>query len=156
MNNSRFKGDKLINDSLLSAASQFDGKNAVNSFIQQVLTENERLVIGRRIAIARLILAGMTYYEVCEKLQISPNTFRNIRQWVGKELPAYKNVLDVQKELKVKKDRAKYKKINPRITPFTFADLKRRYPMHFLLFNIADELLKLKGNKNVARKKKPK
>jgi len=136
----QMKEQKLIQTALTSAAKQFSGKNAVNSFIEQVLTERERHAIGRRLAIARLILAGATYYEICEKLHISPNTFRNIRRWVSAELPAYNSILDENKKIKLEVDRGKSKKNSVRVIPFSFEDLKQRYPMHFFLFNLTDEL----------------
>ncbi len=132
--------EKLINAALMSAANQFSGQNAVNSFIQQVLTERERHAIGRRLAIARFILAGATYYEICEKLHISPNTFRNIRRWVSDELPAYNNILNENKIIRQKKDKGQSRKSSERVIPFSFEDLKQRYPMHFFLFNLTDEL----------------
>ncbi len=137
MNLRQIKEDKLINDALSAAAGQFKGEAAVNSFIQQVLTEKERLAVGRRIVIARLILTGATYYEVNEILQISPNTFRNIRQWISKELPSYRDVKDKQKKPKSKKSSGS----RNRVSPLSFTDLKSRYPMHFLLFSIADNIL---------------
>ncbi|HMO78291.1 MAG TPA: helix-turn-helix domain-containing protein [Candidatus Paceibacterota bacterium] len=139
--------DKLINETLIGAANQFKGNDAVHSFIKKVLTERERQEIGRRLAVARLILAGATYYEVCEKLHISPNTFRNIRRWVSDELPDYNNILDENKAVRIQRDKKRVRSSYQRISPFSFEDLKRRYPMHFFLFNLADELLTLKENK---------
>lgn len=140
---------------LNSAAGQFGGEKAVSNFIDKVLTDGERIDIGRRIAVARMILEGNTYFEIHSKLSISPNTFRNIRQWVHEELPNYNDVLESNRKLSEKRALKKQKKSFHRTQPFSFQDLKKRYPMHFLLFNLFDELIANSSGKPSSQKRSP-
>lgn len=109
-------------------------------FVDQVLTQHEQVVIGRRILIAQMILAGMKQAEINEKLNASPNTLSKIRQWLKGTLPEYEEVCKEYE--KATKNRTRSRLHGRRqYQHFTFASLKERYPMHFLLFNILDKLL---------------
>lgn len=152
MANKLSKDDKLALDMLNEAATTFSSPDGATSFIDHVMTEGERVAIGRRIAVARMILSGQTYFEICEQLHISPNTFRNIRKWIYEELPGYNQVIEDNKKEEVKKADERAKRSFSRTQPFTFTDLSRRYPGHFLLFNIAGSLLS--SNESTRRSKR--
>lgn len=130
-----------ILSALRQTAGRFTGREAVSSFLDHALTEDEKLAIGRRIAIAQMIIAGLTYYEINERLHISPNTFSRINKWVYEQLPGYAAALKHERERSVEK-KAKRKPYRKRLAdPLSFQGLKDRYPMHFQLFNIADGLI---------------
>lgn len=48
----------------------------VDEIIQGVLTQDERLKIGRRIQIAQLLREGVTYEEIKKRLKVGPPTIR--------------------------------------------------------------------------------
>jgi uncharacterized protein YerC len=148
------KEKKLALDILTQMADQFSGKDGASSFINHVLTEGEKVAIGRRIAVARMVLSGKTYFEVNELLSISPNTFRNVRKWLHEELPGFNDVLERNKKVEEEKALKRSKKYREPVQPFSFADLKRRYPMHFLLFNLADEIISHNQRKRTIKKLK--
>lgn len=148
------KEKKLALDILARTAHQFSGKDGVSSFIDHVLTEGEKVAVGRRIAVARMVLSGKTYFEVNESLSISPNTFRNIRKWLNEELPGFNDVLAQNKKEDEEKVIKKNKNHREPVRPFSLADLKRRYPMHFLLFNLADEMISHNQRKRTIKKLK--
>lgn len=127
----------LISKSLEKTTSNFSGDEAVKHFIESVLTDGERMTIGRRITIAQLILQGRTYYEVNELLQVSPNTFSKIRRWVAEQMPKYESIL---KEEKIRQKESKTDSTTKldQTTPFSLEKLKKTYPMHFLLLNLFD------------------
>lgn len=112
------------------------------SFIDTVLTEGEQIVIGRRILIAQLILQGFTYYEINDRLQVSPNTFSKVRKWLASQMPNYETVLKEVSSAQAEKAAQRDKRTKQRIEPFSLAALKKKYPMHFLLLNLIDELRK--------------
>lgn len=153
MKQRQIKERELALKNLNESAKQFTGENAVNDFISTVLTDGERINIGRRITVARMVLAGKTFFEIHEKLHISPNTFRNIRRWIYKELPEYNQVLEQNRDREEEKILKKQNRSHEHIEPFSFADLKRRYPMHFLLFNISDEVLSRRSHRKRSVKK---
>ncbi len=126
---------KLITDALKRVSKSFSGQQGVENFLSKVLTEAERVAIGRRVLIAQMILSNMTYFEINEKLNVSPNTYSKVRKWLQAELPEY------QKVLAESTTTAKTKK-RKHIEPFSLQHLQKKYPMHFLLISLAHGSLK--------------
>lgn len=111
--------------------------NNADLFIENLLTETERLTIGRRLLIANLILSGYTRMEINERLNVSPNMYAKIKRWLDDELPQFESTTKIERaRIKLKN---KAKKIY--IDPFSFAALQKKYPMHFLLFTLSKELI---------------
>ena len=129
-------------NALNSAASRITGNDAVEAFISDVLTESERITIGRRLLIANLILKGQTYYEINEKLGVSPNTFAKIRQWLTGRFPDYNQALKERLPVPTGTKTA-YEKVQP----FSFAHLMKKHPMHFLLFTLSKKVTSSLKNK---------
>lgn len=123
---------------LHGVAKGMTSEDGVLQFVNEMLTESEQLVIGRRVLIAQMLLTGHSQAEIKEKLHVSPNTFIRTRKWVEKQIPNYGEALKEAKraEESRQKKRGGFEYINP----FSFTGMKKKYPMHFLLFNIADEL----------------
>ena len=61
-------------EALYASAKEFSGNKPVESFIESLLTHSEKMALGRRILIAQMILASKTRMEICDTLQVSPNT----------------------------------------------------------------------------------
>jgi hypothetical protein len=76
--------------------------------------------------------------EINQILSVSPNTHAKIKRWLDESMSRFEETNEVErKRMENKKvSRKKYAK------PLTFAALKKSYPMHFLLFNVSDEILK--------------
>ncbi len=130
---------KAALDTLFSTVAKLRQKDAAAVFIRQLLTEDEQETVGRRLLIAKMLLSGKTQAEVRAELGVSPNTFTRTRKWLTKEIPEYGAALAAHdREKKAKKPAKEWRE---RHQPFTLADLKRRYPAHFLLFNLADALM---------------
>ena len=128
----------MIMDALFGTASSMDNHGAVEKFIRELLTESEQLTIGRRILVAQMILSGKNQAEVSYELSISPNTFTRTRKWLHKQLPKYDEALKDSDKLQEVKREAKRKIYREKIDPLSFESMKRKYPAHFLLFNVAD------------------
>lgn len=123
-------------EALNKAAERIKGEAAVSVFIGDILTESERITIGRRLLIANLILSGQTYAEIHNKLGVSPNTFSRIRLWLTGRFSDYdqtlKSSLPTPSNTKVA-----YTKVEP----FSFAHLQKKFPLHFLLFTLSKKAL---------------
>jgi Trp operon repressor len=132
---------EIILEALFSSAKEIHKNNSVEYFINTLLTESEQITIGRRILIAQMILAGKTQSEISYLLNVSPNTFTRTRKWLNKQIPNYNDALkEYQKEHSAKSSNpTKNKKIY--VDPVSFKGLRKKFPMHFLLFNIAEELI---------------
>lgn len=137
-------------NALLKTAARFDGKDGARMFIEEMLTESEQITIGRRLLIAHMLLQGKNQQEIRSELGVSPNTFTRTRQWLLKQVPNYGDSLAAyeKKRTAIQKGRTTVTKRQKReyIDPTSFSALKRRYPAHFLLFNIIDGLFKDKNS----------
>ena len=117
-------------DMLYTAAGTISGRNATKAFLKELLTPSERIMLGRRIWIARLILSGCSHADIGEKLEVGPNTIVRIEKWLKKQMPGYRDAIKgLEKELD--KRALKSDVYN---NPFGFNALKKKYPLHFLLF----------------------
>lgn len=131
---------KLAVDVLFKTAAGMTNKDSVITFARELLTEDEQVTIGRRILIAQMILSGKKQAEIREELGVSPNTFTRTRKWVEKEIPEYGKAIKEYKKQELDRLKKIKKKHYDRTTPFTSSDMRRRYPAHFLLINLIEEI----------------
>ncbi len=114
-------------DTLYTAASAVRGRAAVKLFLRDLLTPSERIMLGRRIIIARMILAGETYESIQNKLRVGQATIGRVHRWLRDQLPGY--------ELAIRGLEKEFDQRAAKSTPiFSYAWLKQKYPLHFLLF----------------------
>ena len=117
-------------DLLYTAASSVNGRSAMKLFLRDLLTESERIMLGRRIWIARLLLQGTSVDDIAADLKVSYATIYRVEKWLNDQLPGYEQALTgLEKEMDkraVQRER--------RDNPFGYAALKKKYPLHFLLF----------------------
>ena len=115
-------------DMLYTAAGSIKDRNSAKAFLRDLLTPSERIMLGRRIWIARLLLSGYSQAEIGEKLQVGPNTIWKVERWLRDQMPGYETVIkELEKELKHRNNRKP-------LSTFTFKKLKQKFPLHFLLF----------------------
>jgi len=117
-------------DMLYTATSNIHGHQAMRLFLRDLLTPSERIMLGRRIWIARLLLAGEKYDTIAAKLKLGYATIYRVERWLGDQFPGYEEALrGVEREFDKRAINAEI-----RNDPFSYASLKRKYPLHFLLF----------------------
>lgn len=115
-------------DALYTAATNVRGRKDMKAFLRDLLTESERVMLGRRILIARLLLAGETYDDICTRMGTSPGTIRSVHRWLADQMPGYERaVAGMEEEFGKREFKRKYAKS-------ALFRLKKRYPAHFLLF----------------------
>lgn len=117
-------------DTLYTAAGSISGREATKKFLKELLTPSERIMLGRRIQIARMLLEGYSQAAIGEKLKVGPNTIWRVEKWLDGQMPGYKQaVLGLEKEMKQREEKRVIAE-----NPFNFAALKKKFPQHFLLF----------------------
>ena len=117
-------------DTLYTAASALKGRDAMKLFLKDLLTESERLMLGRRIMIARLLISGETYDGVRQRLGVGYATISRVEHWLQDEFPGYEQVVTgVEKELNRRAITREAKE-----APFSYAALKKKYPLYMVLF----------------------
>ena len=114
-------------DALCTAAGALHGREPMKAFLKDLLTESERVMLGRRIMIARLLLAGASRREVAERMGVGLDTIARVTLWLADQMPGYEKAIAGLERAYNKRDQ-KFEE-NKR-----FAALKRKYPLHFLLF----------------------
>jgi len=130
---------------LAESAKVMDGQHPALSLVDMLLTDSEKVTLGRRILIAQMILMGETRMAIQNKLHVSPNTIALTRKWLTGQLPHYDQVIADTKQqivLREEKRRTARSKNKAKLgDPLSFARLRHKYPAHFLLFNVAEELI---------------
>ncbi len=123
-------------DEFLLMIAGLETREEVRNFFRDLLSETELLMLARRIRIAKLLLHGTTYQEIQERLHAGEGTIAAVHRWLQSGFDKYKESIPrLERELE-KKVAIKQK---TRATSYSFEWLKKRYPLHFLLFNIFDE-----------------
>ncbi|PIR96349.1 MAG: hypothetical protein COT92_01555 [Candidatus Doudnabacteria bacterium CG10_big_fil_rev_8_21_14_0_10_42_18] len=97
--------------------------NAVEaaSFIKDLLSEAEVIMLARRLQIARLLERGCTYEEIQKTMKVSNTTITKVQTWLDLYGEGYRTVLKRTKA-PVKAEAASLP---------TWRNLKRKYPMYF-------------------------
>ena len=67
---------------VLESIVQLRDKKDVIDFLIGLLTPSEMLMVARRVRIARRILEGKTYVEICEEMGVGKGTIANVEKWM--------------------------------------------------------------------------
>lgn len=119
-------------DALYTAASTIEGRDAMKNFLKDLLTESERIMLGRRILVARAILSGQTYDEIVSDLKVGKDTVSRIGKWLDDQIPGYEEAI-AKMEQEMERRKSKQGGVTEMMNdPIGY--LKKKYPMHFLLF----------------------
>ena len=114
-------------DSLYTAAGSVKGKGAMKLFLRDLLTESERVMLGRRVIIARLVIGGESSRGVARRLGVGLDTVARVQKWLNDQMPGYEQAITgLEKEFASRKDPLSQKNL--------YKGLKKKYPLHFLLF----------------------
>lgn len=115
-------------DALYTAASSVKGRSDMKLFLRDLLTSGERIMLGRRIIIARMLIRGDSHRTIEKKLRVGKATIWRVQRWLEDQFPGFEMAV---KEMEKEFDRRAAK--GP-LEPFSYAWMKRKYPLHFLLF----------------------
>lgn len=118
-------------DMIIALKNQKDAEN----FFKDLLTPSESLMIVRRIAIAKMLLEGFNFDEIRKELKVGYNTINIVGRWLYSGFGGYLNEI---KKVKNKKE------FQQRVPDREWQRIKKKYPAHFLLFNIIDSFKKKK------------
>jgi uncharacterized protein YerC len=121
-----------ILDTLYTAAGTVRGRQAMKLFLRDLLTESERIMLGRRIMIARKLLAGESHRAIEAQLGVGKDTIWRVQRWLLDQMPGYEQVIaGLEKDLKDRQKQHEHKKLYATSALYR---LKKKYPLHFLLF----------------------
>ena len=115
---------------LFEAAKTAQTGKQLEVFLEGVLTPSEQIMIGRRIWISRMILENKSYDEIGARLKVGSGTIAKVEMSMLGLLPDYGNFIKREVRRATKEHRDEIASQNR----FGLAALKKRYPLHFLLF----------------------
>lgn len=115
-------------DILYTAVAHVRGRQAAKLFLRDLLTESERIMLGRRIMVARLLLQGESFETVRRRTGVGLATIGRVGKWLADQFPGYENIIANMEEEFGKRD---FKRKYATSMLFRF---KKKYPLHFLLF----------------------
>lgn len=126
-------------DLLWTSIAAFKSRDEVKNFFKDLLSESEAIMLSRRIMIAKCLLEGMTYEEIRARMKVGYDNIARVHGWLISGFGGYEKAI---KEFNKALDKRGVNKIPVR--PFSFEWLRKKYPLHFLLFNL---ILDKKSNK---------
>ncbi|OGC87906.1 hypothetical protein A2419_02615 [Candidatus Adlerbacteria bacterium RIFOXYC1_FULL_48_26] len=114
-------------DTLYTAASVLRGRQVAKLFLKDLLTPSERIMLGRRIIIARLLLAGESYKNIQKRMRVGKTTVSRVQHWLSDQIPGYEHTIkELEKEF--------FKRAEKRVyATNALYRLKKKYPLHYLL-----------------------
>ena len=105
--------------------SKINNEKIVDLFVDDFFTDEERLMLAKRLFVGYLIAKGLDYKEIVSLLKVSPATVRQTKDWL-KRRAGYREIVRMlvkhQKELEFDK---KLEKIARRIWPQSKRDWSR-------------------------------
>ncbi len=124
-------------------------REEIENFFRDLLSESETIMLARRIRVAKMLLQEKSYEDISKGMQMSHITIANVHKWLQGRNEDYTQIFPrLVKELEAQK-KTKAKKIAQQEVG-SFQWIKKRYPLHFLLFNLLDEF----SEKPAAKRKK--
>lgn len=126
-------------DILYAALGHAQAKNEVRSFVNDLLTESEQIMLGRRILIALKLLEKRPHDQIVRELGVGLDTVYRVQKWLGGRHRGYEKV--VEKIKKIVKSKTKYRSEFLDYYPTSgFAEIRRRYRSYYWLSDLLDEM----------------
>ena len=133
-------------DLLWTSIAKLETREEVKQFFKDLLSESEAIMIARRIEIAKRLIEGDSYDKIAGELKVGMDTIGRVQQWLASGFGGYeKAIKGFEKELNHRS--GKYSK-SDEDELYTFNWLRKKYPFHFLLFNLIAEKNFKKGKKS--------
>jgi|SRR3989344_1078992 len=96
-------------DTLYTTAGAVRGRDAMKLFLRDLLTPSERIMLGRRIMIARRLIAGAAYDTIETDLKVGRDTIWRVQRWLHDQLPGYEHAVEkFEKELDIRHFKNRY------------------------------------------------
>ncbi len=117
-NLSEFSSRKEWENYLWKEFSKIASNKKLELFLNNLLTNQEKRNIIRRLAIISLFKKGMNYHQISEILWLSPNTISSIKKSIGNG--EYKSYFEISKK---NKNNNKSDKTPKHFLQFSFSDM---------------------------------
>lgn len=129
---SKEEQESLVFD-LVYALTQVQTVSDTALFLQDLLTKAEMRILGKRLRIAKLLLARMTYGEIEKNLHVSHTTVAKIAAWLSERGDGFRKI--IERIPKKTKEKVWYERSE-------WDSIKRRYSLHFWPELLLEEIVK--------------
>ncbi len=129
-------------DALYTTVSCLDSREEVKLFLRDLLTESERIMLGRRILIAQKLLKDISYDNIIKEMKVGKDTIMRVHRWLEDDAGGYEKTINKFETKLLNRKKNWFTDYGSNLSEF--ASLKRKYPLHFALFNLFDVLKKEK------------
>lgn len=102
-------------------------------FLQDLLTQSELKILGKRLRIAKLLLEGRTYEEIEKNLHVSHGTVAKIAAWLTDRGDGFRRIV---KKLPKQKDEKSWHEYSD------WDKIKRKYSLYFWPELLLEEIVK--------------
>ena len=127
-------------DALYAALDLAKERNEVKSFINDILTEGEKIMVGRRILIAKRLLTRQPRRKIVAEMGVGLDTVYRVKKWLGGRHEGYEEVVEkIKKAFKSVKRKSEFGDYYP---TSGLAEIKRRYKSYYWLSDLLDEINK--------------
>ena len=131
-------------DLLWTSIAKLETREEAKHFFKDLLSESESIMLARRIEIAKRLLEGNSYDEIARELKVGMDTIGRVQRWLTSGFGGYEKVIaSFEKEVEHRLSESGTSKEQP----FSFGWLKKKYPLHFMLFNLISSTKKPKNKK---------
>lgn len=131
--NERKRLERELFSALLHPKKQ---KDSVSLFFN-LLTPSERIMLNRRIQVAKYLIAGKSYIEIRADLGVGFELIVKVDRWLDGEIEAYRKIIPPLIEAeKTKQKNVRRGSKKPLGTRASFEGMRRRYPDKFGLINM--------------------
>lgn len=113
-------------------------KEEIKLFFKDLLSFEEIIMLIQRVKVAVLLKAGIKHEEIKKILKVSNDKINSVHKSLAQNGKGYDLV--IKRLYNFYKRKFKNLKKRPPAMLGSFDYLKQKYPQHFLLFNIFDEL----------------
>ena len=124
-------------DLLWTSIAELKTREEVKNFFKDLLSETEAVMLSRRIMIAKYLIEDKDYNEIAKLMSVSSVTIAKVHRWLASGFGGYETA--IKKFNKAVMNRPRQNHGQKIAEPYTFAWLKKKYPLHFLLFNIIEK-----------------
>src|SRR3989338_4630267 len=80
-------------DALYTAASSLGSREEMKNFLRDLLTESERIMIGRRIMIAQKLLQDKSHDQIVQEMKVGKDTIMRVHRWLEDEFDGYEKAV---------------------------------------------------------------
>lgn len=88
------KTDRKIRKAFTRALVDIKSEREMERYIFDLLTPTERVMLAKRLAIAALLIEGLPYHEISERLKVSTATIGRVNLWLGMAGDGYRLVVE--------------------------------------------------------------